>query len=831
MTYTTLHDLLKSLARRGPQPAFVHRTEVRRFVWSYGQVYQGAQQVAAYLASQGLRSGDRAVLWLPNSPYWVMAFFGCLRAGVVAVPIDPRSTPEFARGVLSQVEARLVFRSRYRPAPDLPVPTCFVEDMDAILTERLPPPPDHPVAPETVAEIVYTSGTTGTPKGVVLTHGNLAANLTSLDTALPQEPELRLLSLLPLSHTFEQQVGLFFPLARGGQVVYLETLKPSALLEALSKESIVLVVAVPRLLQMLMDQLTREIARLPGGSVAFRALDSIARRVPFQQRRLLFWAVHHRLGGRLKYLVSGGAPLDPGLEREWEQLGVSVLQGYGLTEASPVVACNVPDAERTGSVGRLLPGVEVRIAPDGEVLVRGPNIMAGYYCQPAQTAEVLHGGWLHTGDLGHFDADGFLYIDGRKKEVIVTPEGVNVFPEDVERALDQQPGVRASCVVGWQGRVFAVLLPADRPALDPGRAVAAANRLLPPSQHIRGYVVWPFHDFPRTPLLKVHRAQVLASLPQLLAGQLRAPPAGVREPLTSVRRVIAHVAGVPVSQVRPEATLGVDLGLGSVERLEVVALLEEELNVEIEEEALTSETRVRDLERMAQEAPPPGRRIRLRRWTRWRPVSLLREGFWLLALFPAIKLVCRPLHIEGRENLEGLQGPAIFLSNHTSYLDAPVILLALPPRFRSRIAPAAWAEFFEAPLGRPLQWLVKEAAYQFVSIFFNVFLVPHRRGFRASLRYAGELVDEGWNLLFFPEGAMTLTGQMNPFQEGTGLFVSRLKVPVVPVKVEGLFHILPPHTARLRPGPAAVKFGRPIWVRAGSYLEITRQIEAAVRSL
>ncbi|MBI2940298.1 MAG: AMP-binding protein [Chloroflexi bacterium] len=831
MTPSTVLDLLETIRGFGPQPALVHRTDVRRFVWSYDALGQSADRMAVHLLRQGLRPGDRVLIRAPNSPYWVMALLGCLRAGIVAVPIDPRSPLEFLRAVQSQTEARLIVCGRFQPDPGLPVPHCFVDDLDAIVQESVESPLWPAVGEETLAEIVYTSGTTGTPKGVMLTHRNLSANLSALNSVLPREPWLRFLSLLPLSHMLEQQVGLLVPLARGGQVVYLETLKPTAILEALTRESILAVVAVPRLLQVLREQLQRDIGRIPGGTPLFHLLDSLAPHVPFPLRRLLFWPIHHRLGGRWKYLISGGAALEPDLERAWERLGFVVLQGYGLTEASPVVACNLPDAHRIGSVGRPLPEVAVRIAPDGEVLVRGPNVTPGYYCNPEATATAFTDGWLRTGDLGHFDADGHLYIAGRKREVIVTPAGVNVFPEDVEHALNQQPGVRDSCVVWWRGRIFAVLLPHDQRTFDPRQAVEQANCLLGPSQQTQGYTVWPFPDFPRTPLLKVRRAQVLATLPQLEAGEPGVAPSGVREPLTTVRQVLAQVAGLPVEQVRSDAALGLDLGLGSVERLAVASLLEQELNAEVDEDALTGGTRVREIERMVKEEPSPTRLLRIRRWTRGRLVALLRQAFWQLGLFPALRLVCRPFHVTGEGNLAGLEGPALFVSNHTSYLDAAAILLALPPRFRERLAPAAWAEYFEVPVSHPLGWLARRAAYEIATTLFNVFLLPHRRGFRASLRYAGELVDDGWNVLIFPEGTRTRTGEMNPFREGIGVFAANLKVPVVPLRVEGLFQILPPGARRLRPGPAAVEIGRPLWLRDSSYLELTRQIEDAVRSL
>ncbi len=825
----TLADLVAGLGRLGNRELFRHRGEFRSRSWSYLRAETEARRFAAFLQEQGIGRGERVMLWAPNSPEWAAAFFGCFLSGAVPVPIDLRSRSQFLQDVQQQTAARLLITTRFKPAPELGIPIVQVEEFDRALGDARP---DRfrpvPIGEDDLAEILYTSGTTGNPKGVMLTHRNLLSELEAFQPVVPDEPYYRFLSVLPLSHILEQMGGLMLPVSRGGSVVYIGALRPSVLLRALEEEHPNAIIAVPRLLELLRGRTIQEAERNALGRALFARLMALAPALPFSARRRLFWPVHRRLGGHLKYVVSGGAELDPSLERFWDTLGMVVLQGYGLTETASAVTCNRVDARRVGSVGRPLGNQEVRLAPDGEILVRGPNVTPGYYASPEATAESLEDGWLKTGDIGRFDQDGFLYILGRKKEMIVTSAGVNVYPDDVEEVLDRIAGVRASAVVQWQGGVHAVLLLEE--GVDPRAVVRDANGRLDPTRQILGYTVWPGGDFPRTATMKVRRASVLDYLRQSEREAPTVLPAEAAA-VSPLRRLVADVAHRSPSELAGEQQLAVDLGLGSIDQVELVSRIEQELGVDLPEEELTPETTVAELEQLVGRERQRAGLVALSGWSIAPAMRAVRGVVQLLLLCPLLRRVVS-VEVRGLENLVGLSGPHLLAANHTSLMDAPVILMTLPPDLRARTAVAIWAEFFEVP-DRPWWYRAwRRAAFYLANVGLAVLPIPHSRIVRPSMSWAGRLADLGWSMLVFPEGAEELTEEITPFKEGVGVMASWLDLPVVPVRVEGLISVLPHGKLWPRPGSASVRFGRPLrFPSNASYLVITRQIEDAVRAL
>jgi len=817
----TVQDLILSLPDRGDRAALLLRTSFRTFTWSYAELARQVRACAHWFASQDLVQGERVVFWAPNSPIWVSAYLACLASGLVPVPLDLHSAPHFVERIADETGARVLLRGRYQTA--LPVRGQSMP-LDRLEWLTRPGEPERTAWPalraDDLAELMYTSGTTSSPKGVMLTHENLRANLEGIQPIVPPEPFYRFVSLLPLSHAFEQTIGLFLPLSRGGQITYLETLKPSALIDAFRKDRPNAVVAVPRLLDLLRS---RVLGRLPKPlRAALSGLSPVLLVLPWPVRRALFAPLRAQLGGCLRYVVVGGAPLDRSVERFWDALGILVLQGYGLTETAPVLTANTPSAHRIGSVGKPLQNVSIRIDPDGGILARGPNVTPGYYQRPEATAAAFVDGWLRTGDLGQFDRDGFLYLRGRQKDMIVTPAGLRVYPEDVEAALNRQSGVRESAVLEWRGQVHAVLL------LDPLKApsaleiVAAANRQLNPIQQIRGWTLWPGSDFPRTPTLKVRKFKVREALASNLPS--RAHPT---RPTGRVAQIVQDLA--PDHMVSPAGRLGPDLGLSSIDRLELITLLEEEFHVDIPDADVTSETTVAGLdevvrrgERLPSSRPPT--------WQLNRGVVELRDIAQRELIFPILRHAVW-LTVEGSENLRSLSPPVIFAGNHVSHLDGPTVLMALPPWLRRRTAVAALAGFYFPTSANPLENTWHWTLFDLAELFFNVFPVPRARGFRESLRHAGFLAEHGWSILIFPEGTRSVNGQMTPFREGIGLLATELKVPIVPFLLRGTHRILPPRAWVPRPGPASLRFGAPLYLPPMSYGDITREIEKAVIAL
>ena len=513
-TYRTLAEMLDRLrVRHADRPAIVFRDDRERVCWTYAELGRHADDFAGLLRSRGIVKGERVVLWAPNQPWWVAVFLGCLFEGVVAVPLDVHGSATFANHVAELMQARLVIAGpeQIRSLGETALPVVSIDELPTLTASVPATTSARPVVePDDLVEVVYTSGTTGHPRGVQISHRNLLANLDSLPAHLHGHPGYRMLSVLPLSHLFEQTVGFWYVLYCGASVVYVRSIQASAIFEALAAEKVTGMLVVPQAMALFYRGIEREVQR-SGRRRAWDVLHRVAPRVPFSLRRYLFQSVHRRLGGAFKLFVSGGAGLEPQLAQRWENMGVAVVQGYGLTECSPVVAATSLDRRPPGAVGTPLSCCEVRLAPDGEILVRGANVTSGYWQDPAATAEAIVEGWYRTGDLGRFDEDGYLHLKGRKKNLIVLANGMNVYPEDVEAVLQRAPGVRDAIVVGVPRgdanvEVHAILILQED--ADPATLVREANRQLAPHQHIGGFSLWPEPDFPRTPTLKAKRLQI-----------------------------------------------------------------------------------------------------------------------------------------------------------------------------------------------------------------------------------------------------------------------------------------------------------------------------------
>jgi long-chain acyl-CoA synthetase len=804
----------------GSRPALLFKPRYRTETWTYTQLWEYTTRVAWWLRERGIGQGDRVILWAPNSPWWVAAFFGLERVGAVCVPLDIRSSPDFVQNVVAQAEPKFALLSGFTGnAWEQPIPACTLEDM----ARGLPSSTDawHEIlTPAAIAEIMFTSGSTGDPKGVVLTHGNITANAASVNQVVPNLPYFRLLSILPLSHMFEQTVGLVLPLTRGASVFYPASRQSSILFRAFDEQRITTVLAVPQALQLFADAIERQ-ARKSGKELWWRRLNNVAPHVPRSGRKLLFRSVHRQLGGAIEFFVSGGSAIDPELVRRWDRLGVPIVQGYGATETAPVIAATALSDTNARTVGKPIPGVTLQVASDGEILVRGPNVAKGYWNDPIATAESFHDGWYRTGDLGSLDEAGRLYLKGRKKNLIVLPNGQNVYPEDVERVLVMQPGVDDAVVVGLSGsagqEVHAVLLCAQPPE-ELNTVIRAANASLAPHQHIAGFTLWPEPDFPRTHTLKVKRADVLAGIQNQTGASREPSPVSTQAITSSLTRLILDAVGEQGPPPSPDATLA-DIGLDSLARVELLAVIETELGVYLDEATVDAATSVADLEHLvaagvSTERPnfPAWPRRRMARATR---AVVQPAAFDVLHRFT-------PLTVVGSQHLDGVEGPVLFVANHTSHLDSAVLLSALPARLRRRVAVAAAADYFFArpPLG------------SIVALLLNAFPFSRTSAVRPTLEFCARLLDQQWSILLYPEGTRSLTGTIGDFKAGVGLLAVELEVPVVPVHLQGLQRILPKGRTMPRRGPVTVIFGRPVTFSPGTpYDAVAQCLEDAVRAL
>jgi long-chain acyl-CoA synthetase len=837
MTRETLLDFFDERLRSDAE-FFVHDDGYRVRHYSYEDIRRAALGFAERLATAGVGAGDKVLFWGENRPEWIIAFWGCLLRGVVAVPIDYRTSPAFLHTVAQLVGAQIVLigdevtlapDSGLSPWPlsELGTPTTAGTDRSALPDHR-----DHRPAKDDVAEIIFTSGATSAPKGVVITHRNVLANIVPVEREIlkyraygrPFFP-LRFLNLLPLSHMFGQALSTFIPPMLPGVCVFMRGYSPSAIVTQIQSRRISVLVCVPKILDVLRDHIVRLV---PDVADAPPTHEHVAKRW-WRYRR-----VHRLFGMKFWCFIVGAAPLDPDLEAFWSRLGFLVVQGYGLTETAPIVTLNHPFKTRRGSVGTPISGVQIRIADDGEILVKGDNVTTGYFGAEDETAAAFDDGWFHTGDLGALDAEGRLQVHGRKKEVIVTPEGLNVFPEDVERVVDSLPEVAESAVVGVtrdnEERAHAVVV-LESPA-DPIELARAANRHLGDHQRVRSILIWPEAKLPRTEGTQKLKRGIVRDWATAGATPVAPERHDGERSLTSI---LERVAGGSITR---DTQLD-ELGLSSLERVELMMVLENELDASLDEQAVGQAVTVADLEALiaapSSTAGSGESTFPLPRWSQSRTMRGIRKaclGVWLL---PLTRLFAW-LQVEGLEHLNAVDGPVILAANHQSFMDAPVILAALPSGSRYRVVTAMAKEFFAAhfhPAQYPRRARLSNGLNYYLSTgLFNAFPLPQREaGTRHALRYAGELIGEGNSLLIFPEGRRVAGETLAQFQPGAAMIASRLDVPVVPVRLRGLDAVWGEGRRMARPGRVSVRFGPPLRLRGTDYRTMAGELEAAVRSL
>src|SRR5882672_9222581 len=501
MERRSLLDYFEDFSRLGEECAYVYPRGYRRERWSYRRVAETAYQFARELQARKIAKGDAVLLWSPNCAEWVAAFWGCALCGVIAVPIDDGASPDFARRISTQVNMKLVLCARERASLLGGIAAIDPAELTSAIAGRAADPfrPVEIQASDPL-EIVFTSGTTADPKGVVLSHANVLGNIAPIEREMQKYRKyermvhpIRFLNLLPLSHVFGQFLGIFLPPLLGGTVVFENTLNPSEVIGTIRRERVSVLVAVPRMIESLKQKIERDLED-SGQDEKFARRYGTARAQHFLRRWWTFRDIRRQFGWKFWAMISGGAALDRETEEFWHRLGYAVIQGYGLTETTSLISLNHPFRTSRGSIGKVLPGRELKLADDGEILVRGGGVASGYWSSGELHPMAGEEGWYPTGDLGAFDAEGNLLFKGRKKEVIVTPAGMNVYPDDLETALRAQKEVRECAVVGLQrggnAEPCAVLILRGRNA-DAKTIMARANESLAEYQRMRSWFVWP----------------------------------------------------------------------------------------------------------------------------------------------------------------------------------------------------------------------------------------------------------------------------------------------------------------------------------------------------
>jgi long-chain acyl-CoA synthetase len=763
----TLSEFIPRFRSLGRREAIRHSTIYSSRIVTWNELYNLIGTCISFLQEHNVQPGDRVMIQAENCPEWVALFWACVARGVHVVPIDFNFSADLAARIRTDCRASLSVDSA--GLEELRIRASHGSTRDFTIT---------PATPDGIVEIIYTSGTTGEPHGIVHRHRNICANLDPFQKeiskyrrwATPFQP-IRILELLPLSHMFGQSMGLFVPFMLEGSVAFTSEIRPSAIVSIIRDNRISVLVSVPRNLESLRLEMRRYVPSMKDQSKSiFSGLPGVA------ERWWKFRKVHSRFGWKFWAFVAGGARVDPDLEEFWGRLGFAVIQGYGLTEASPVVAVNHPFSSRRGSLGKPVPGQEVRIAEDGEILVRGESI--------AGTVDAE--GWLHTGDLGEIDSEGRLYFRGRKKDVIVTPDGLNVSPDDVEEVLRKMPEIKDSAIVSIGDQVHAALIMrnADISRDEIAQLVRRANERLEAHQRIRNWSIWPLGDFPRTASTQKIKRGLVAE--QLRKGDMKE----IAEPDPS--------------------------SMSSLERVELLTRLEERHGIEIDEQEFSRATTPADLKQFmshpteAQSSPP------LPSWPLSLPIRALRSVFQRCIAIPVFRHWL-PLTITGIENLKGIEPPVLFAANHASDLDTPAVFTALPAKWRKRIAPAVRADYFGSSLKFRIQFIAARTLY-------NAFPLPQEiSGTRRAFDYTAELVRRGFCPLVFPEGRRTRDGKLQSFRPGIAMMAVRLRIPVVPIYIAGMYEVYSREDSWPKTGPVTVSIGKPIRFSASTPIDDATQ--------
>ena len=786
------------------------RQGLRRHTVTYSELGTLAGRFSSELAHRGIVKGDRILIWGPNGPEWIAAFFGCVLRGVVPVPLDDAGSLDFAQRVERDVAPKLIVGSAaHLTALDGAVPQFRLEDF----TATLPPQPDFS-EPEGLREsdplqIVFTSGTTGDPKGVVHTHRNVLASLRPIEREAQKYLKyerffhpIRILHTLPLSHVFGQFMGLWIPPVIAAEVHFEDRLIGSELVERIRGERISVLAAVPRVLDLLRDYLRQRFPDL-------EERRKTAQGVRAWKKWWIFRDVHRLLGFKFWAPVSGGGALPSDLEDFWNSLGFVVIQGYGMTETTALVSLNHPFHTSRGSLGRVLPGREIKLTDEGEVLVRGETVSNTVWQDG--NLQQRESDWLPTGDLAELDESGNLRYRGRKKDVIVTAAGLNIHPEDLEAMLMEQPEVKACAVVEARGQygpepLAAVVVRSG----DAAEAVSRANRKLAEYQQIRRWMIWPEPDLPRTSTGKVLRREVA----RIVAGAQQDP----KQAAGSLAQLLQRVTG-KTADVSDESSLAEDLNLDSLARVELQAGLEEKFGAIVDDAAMQEVRTVGDLRKLLKatptvemsETPAAVRDEHIYPAWPWNiVVRFCRSAFIEVILRPLVWLFGDP-HISS--NLQSLpDGPVLIYANHVTAVDVALMLYGLPGRLRRRVAVTMSGEILLAWRRgryynyRILNW-ISPLEYVLVTALFNVFPLPQHSGFRRSFLHAANAMDGGYSIIVFPEGRRASGEKIQPFMSGSGLLWSDLRCPALPVYLGGLGRIKQTREHWFHSGKMSIRIG------------------------
>ena len=839
--------------------------------WTYGQTEDLSLRIGAFLIKEGFNKGDFAAICIENRPEWAIIYLGIVASGLTCVPLDPQFTEQEIENLINDCAAKIIFVSsvvfqtkninklksglRKIVILDMDIDT----EKDRLIglkqaTSTLPEGLVWPeVLPEDAASLIYTSGTTGSPKGVILTHNNFCSNFKSIDKLKLFSDKDNLISILPLHHAYPFMVMLITPLFCRARVTYTSSLRSDELLNLMRESRVTVLVGVPQLFAIFYTNILEKMKKVP---LIFRMpllgfielLWQIRRVSGINLSKLALAKINAPFGKTLRFFACGGAKLNEEVGRYLVKIGFTILEGYGLTETSPVVTFNPLKRQKVGSAGKVVPDVELRIDnPDangmGEVVIKGPNVMKGYYSRAQETASVLKDGWFYSGDIGYIDKDGYLYITGRKKEIIVLSSGKNIYPEEIESHYIKSPYIKEMCVLGIGGaeedRLTAVVVPDADYCRKAGEVdlnsvirweLENLSQGLAPYKHIKGYIIVK-EDLPRTRLGKIKRYEVKNKYLDELRGvklkdtmeetpstdeDIRLISSGVGRGVIEALNKYAKIG----RQIYPADHIELDLGIDSLGRVELVIALEQALNIRIPNELMTKVFTVKELileiERLV-----PGEEsqrepiLQAKSQTLWneilnekpdqdmmKKINLTPNRLTILGMLlfaEVLRLVFRViwgLKVCGTENIPKT-GKCILCVNHGSYLDAFIVDVSIPASLRKGVFFVGFRAYFEQPI---IKNIVK---------YIRVIPIDPGMHFVEAMQASSYVLKNDKIVCIFPEGQRTIDGNIKEFKKGVGILAKELNIPLLPVLISGSYESWPRTKSLPRPYPVTITFGRP----------------------
>ncbi len=796
---------------------------------SYGELLEALFAYGALLPPEC----RKVAICSENRPEWIFALYGTWQRGCTAVPIDAVAPPDEIAYILRDCEPELLFCSRQTLGEIRKALGSLPHPPRVLVFEECPqdfPPVAQDVEAlqgglDETALIIYTSGTTGSPKGAMLSFRNMEANARAVTQEVPLfTAETRALVLLPIHHVLPLGGTIIAPLAVGGACVFSPSMASGDILETLQRHGVTVMVGVPRLFSLIMKGLRQKIQ----GALIPRMLFSLAKRVnsPLLSK-LLFRKVHQRFGGKIRYLICGGAPLDDEVARDFKALGFDLLTGYGMTETAPLISFTRPGTLRIGASGQISPVNQVRIQ-DGEILARGSNVMQGYYNRPEETAVVIREGWLHTGDLGYVDSEGFLFVTGRKKDILVLPNGKNINPEELEtKILGEFHAVKEIGICLHQEALHAVIFPDFGALAEKGvhaveayfrwEVIGEYNQTAAPSKKIMTFTLVK-EELPKTRLGKIRRFQ----LPERIA-KADSPRGNTPEPETPVYRGIKGFLEKQTDKpLFPEAHLEIDLGMDSLDKVALATYLGASFGVKIGDEELLRYSTLgemaayveREKVKMEEEQVDWGALLRASEDLELPPVSPLHIPLGKLLQF-LLRCYFR-ITVTGEQNLP--EHPFLLVANHQSYLDGLVAGTSLPLWAARRLSFYASEQTFQKG------WQRRFMARQ------RVILVDINRDLKLSLQKLAAVLQRGDSLIIFPEGGVTRDGKMMPFKKTFAILGRELQIPLVPMALEGTYQALPrgKRIPRFR-NEIRVTFLPPVMPEDLSYEELAAKVRSRIQ--